>query len=107
MSRRGKVYFKDRFAGIIEETDQGYRFTYDPRYLELPEVHPVSVTLPLRSSPYESSTMLPFFDGLIPEGWLLSIAAHNWKLDMRDRMGLLIAICRDCIGAAWIEAINE
>lgn len=31
-------------------------------------------------------TMIAFFDGLIPEGWLLDIAIDNWKLDRRDRM---------------------
>lgn len=33
--------------------------------------------------------MFPFFDGLIPEGWLLEIAVNNWKLNQRDRFGLL------------------
>ena len=47
--------------------------------------------------------MFPFFDGLIPEGWLLDVAEENWKLDRRDRMGLLLACCRDCIGAVSIK----
>lgn len=51
----------------------------------------------------EQMPMLPFFDGLIPEGWLLEIAGKNWKLNARDRMGLLLACCRDCIGAVSIE----
>jgi serine/threonine-protein kinase HipA len=46
--------------------------------------------------------MLPFFDGLIPEGWLLEVAETNWKLNIRDRMGLLLACCRDCSGAVSI-----
>jgi serine/threonine-protein kinase HipA len=47
---------------------------------------------------------------MIPEGWLLDIAEHTWKLDPRDRMGLLLACCRDCIGAVSViplEAGNE
>ena len=48
----------------------------------------------------------PFFDGLIPEGWLLDIAQKNWKIDSRDRMALLPACCRDCIGAVSIEPLN-
>jgi serine/threonine-protein kinase HipA len=47
--------------------------------------------------------MFPFFDGLIPEGWLLEIAEKNWKLDARDRMGLLLVCCRDCIGDVSIK----
>jgi HipA N-terminal domain len=52
--------------------------------------------------------MFPFFDGLIPEGWLLELAEHNWKLNARDRMGLLLACCKDCIGAvSIIETENQ
>jgi serine/threonine-protein kinase HipA len=50
--------------------------------------------------------MFSFFDGLIPEGWLLRIAEKNWKLNERDRMGLLLACCKDCIGAVSIEPFN-
>jgi hypothetical protein len=48
-----------------------------------------------------------FFDGLIPEGWLLEIAEKTWKIDPRDRMGLLLACCRDCIGAAGVVPLEE
>ena len=42
--------------------------------------------------------MLPFFDGLIPEGWLLKIAVDNWKLNPLDKMNLLLTLCKDNIG---------
>jgi serine/threonine-protein kinase HipA len=51
--------------------------------------------------------MFPFFDGLIPEGWLLDVAEKSWKLNSRDRMGLLLACCKDCIGAVSVHPINE
>ena len=51
--------------------------------------------------------MFPFFDGLIPEGWLLDIAETNWKINQRDRMGLLLAFCKDCIGAVSIIPLEE
>jgi len=104
MMRRGDVYFDGVIAGTISETDEGYEFVYDPRWLEQTEPHPVSLTLPVRSRPYRSRTMFPFFDGLIPEGWLLSIAEKTWKVDPRDRMGLLLTVCRDPIGAVHVEA---
>ncbi len=65
---------------------------------------PVSLTLPLRQEPYEQKTMIPFFDGLIPEGWLLNIITDNWKIDSRDRMSLLLLACKDCIGNISIVA---
>ncbi len=88
-------------AGILSETDDGYVFKYDAEYLS-DNAGPVSLTLPIRKEPYVSKVLFPFFDGLIPEGWLLDIAEKNWKIDVRDRMGLLLVCCRDCIGAVSI-----
>lgn len=102
MERKGRVYNKESFAGIISETEDGFRFTYDKKYLTESTARAISFTLPLREEPYESKTMLPFFDGIIPEGWLLDIAQSNWKIDARDRMGLLLLFCKDCIGAVSV-----
>lgn len=99
---------QERLAGYLSETEDGYRFIYDQEYLHLQDAEPVSLTLPLTDKPYSSSVMFPFFDGLIPEGWLLEVAERNWKLNSRDRMGLLLACCRDCIGAvSIIDAENR
>lgn len=102
MNRKGKVFYKQYFAGIIEETEKGYRFAYDEEYLNKEEKWPISKTLPISKHPYSSNTMFPFFDGLIPEGWLLDVAVDNWKLKANDRMGLLLACCKDCIGAVSV-----
>jgi len=99
--RKGKVYYKDLFAGTIEE-DIGYTFVYDKEYIKSENAKPISLTMPLRDEPFKSSFMFAFFDGLIPEGWLLDIAEKNWKINSRDRMGLLLAFCNDCIGAVSI-----
>ena len=96
--RSAKVFFKDAFAGTLRETESGYEFSGDITPLE----NPVSLTLPLRAEPYAQRTLFSFFDGLIPEGWLLDFATQTWKLDPRDRMGLLLACCKDCIGAVSI-----
>ena len=91
---------------MLTESDEGYSFAYDKEYLTLPDARAISLTFPLREEPYLSNTLHPFFDGLIPEGWLLDIAQRNWKIDGRDRMALLLACCRDCIGAVSIEPLN-
>lgn len=83
---------------MIRETDTGYEFEYSGDYLSSDHPLPVSITLPLQEAAYESATLFSFFDGLIPEGWLLDLVCHNWKLDPRDRFGLLLVACRDCIG---------
>lgn len=102
--KRGRVYVNDQFAGIIEEKENLFIFTYNKNYILNPDARSVSLTLPLRSEPYVDKTMIPFFDGLIPEGWLLDIVIDNWKVDPRDRMQLLLVACKDCIGNISILA---
>lgn len=92
-------------AGWLTQDDKGYEFRYETDYLNSATPEPVSLTLPLRMAPYSGNVLFPFFDGLIPEGWLLEIAEKNWKLNPRDRMGLLLACCKDCIGAVSIHPV--
>lgn len=104
--RKGIVFFRDQPAGEILENEEGVTFFYLPAYLAQPGAQPISLTLPLAEIPYRSETMIPFFDGLIPEGWLLDIAGNYWKISSRDRFGLLLACCKDCIGAVSIIPIE-
>lgn len=104
--RKAEVKYQDRTAGWLIQDEEGFHFLYDQTYLESPDSKPVSLTLPLQSSAYSSKTMFPFFDGLIPEGWLLDIAERNWKINPRDRMGLLMNCCRDCIGAVSVHPVS-
>ena len=103
--KKAKVYMYDKMVGILTEDENGFHFQYDQSYLNSKKAEPVSLTLPLAKREFESKTMFPFFDGLIPEGWLLDIAQKNWKLNPRDRMEILLKACQDCIGAVSIEAI--
>ncbi len=100
--RKAAIQLYNRIVGWLVENEEGYHFEYDPLYLASENTEPVSVTLPLRASIYSSKILFPFFDGLIPEGWLLEVAEKNWKLNPRDRMGLLLSCCRDCIGAVSV-----
>jgi serine/threonine-protein kinase HipA len=103
MERSGKVFFKEQFCGVISENEQGYFFQYDEFYLNDKEAGAISLTFPLRKEVFHSNTLFSFFDGLIPEGWLLDIAERNWKINYRDRMGLLLSCCKDCIGAVSVQ----
>lgn len=104
--RQTGVYVREHFAGRIQETDEGYCFAYDPAYLSAEHPLAVSLTLPLQKEPYLSRTLFPFFDGLIPEGWLLGVVQRNWKIDPKDRFGLLMVACRDCIGCVSIREVG-
>ena len=107
MIRRARITVNGKLAGILSQNDRGYHFSYTAEYVKSKEPKPVSLTLPLRESPYFSRTLFPFFDGLIPEGWLLNVVETNWKINPRDRMGLLLVCCKDCIGNVGVEAIEE
>ena len=96
--KQGKVYIKDIFCGIVSESEEGYCFVYDKAYSSMEGATALSPTMPLTEEPYVKEMMFPVFDGLIPEGWLLDIAQNSWKIDARDRMSLLLACCKDCIG---------
>lgn len=96
--KQAKVFINDVFAGILTEDDSGYEFRYDIDYLKSADAVAVSLTMPLTDKPYRDKVLFPFFEGLIPEGWLLDIAEQSWKISARDRFSLLLACCKDCIG---------
>jgi serine/threonine-protein kinase HipA len=107
MYRKANIFWNDIKAGLLSEQEEGYVFQYYESYLADPEAPAVSFTFPLQKEPFISKTMFAFFDGLIPEGWLLDVAVETWKLDPRDRMGLLISCCKDCIGAVSVIPAEE
>ena len=104
--RRAEVFVHNNIAGFLSEDDEGYHFRYDANYLETQDAESISLTMPLQAETYSSKILFPFFDGLIPEGWLLDITVKNWKLDVRDRMGILLTSCSDCIGAVSIKEVK-
>jgi serine/threonine-protein kinase HipA len=106
--RGGWVYYEDHLAGSITETNDGeYVFQYDEQYVNDHPYDFITFTMPVRHRPYIDQRLFPFFDGLIPEGWLLAIASANWKINQNDRMGLLLACCQNCIGAVSIKPMGE
>ena len=105
--KRGKVYIKDVFCGIITESEEGYTFEYDKAYLNMDGATALSPTMPLTDETYVKEMMFPVFDGLIPEGWLLDIAQSSWKIDAGDRMSLLLACCKDCIGDIGVIELKD
>jgi serine/threonine-protein kinase HipA len=102
--RRAEVYFKDLLAGFLTDFDDHYEFQYTIDYLN--KGFPISVTLPLQKEAFISKQLFPFFDGLIVEGWLLNVAKDNWKINPNDRMGLLLLLGEDTIGAVSIKEVK-
>jgi serine/threonine-protein kinase HipA len=104
--KQAAIYMHDQLAGRLWQDEDGYHFEYDAAYLQNETSEAISRTFPLQHEVFHNGLLFPFFDGLIPEGWLLTIAQQNWKLNPRNRMELLLACCKDCIGAVSIQPLE-
>jgi serine/threonine-protein kinase HipA len=106
--RKAEVHYQNELAGLLTETDDGhYIYQYNENYIKKYPSQFLSFTMPVRTNPYKDKQLFAFFEGLIPEGWLLDIASKNWKINPNDRMGLLMVCCQNCIGAVSIKPIIE
>ena len=66
MAKPGKVLYDGVLAARVAETDEGY----------------------LLQVIYNSKVLFAFFDGLIPEGWLLDITVEYRKVKANGRFEL-------------------
>jgi len=106
--REAEVFYNGIQAGRLTETDDGeYVFQYHAEYVNNHPGKFISFSFPVRNEPFKDNRLFPFFEGLIPEGWLLEIASENWKINTNDRMGLLLACCKNCIGAVSVIPKEE
>lgn len=105
--RVAEIFYQDILAGLLIETNDGeYTFEYDKEYIENYPDQFLTFSMPVAKGKYKENRLFPFFEGLIPEGWLLDIASKNWKINPNDRMGLLLACCQNCIGAVSVKPLN-
>jgi serine/threonine-protein kinase HipA len=77
MKRVGNVKLGGKLVGSIAEDAGQTMFAYSSEWLARPDAVPVSLTLPLRGEPYVSQGLHPFFENLLPEGWLLDVTAKT------------------------------
>lgn len=105
--RQAQIYRKKILAGLLTEEGGEYIFRYDSDYLTSPVAAAISLTLPLQQEAYTSPVLFPFFDGLIPEGWLLDVVLRNTDISVLDRMSLLLLCCKECIGSVSVVPLNN
>lgn len=94
-------------VGVLREQGRETVFTYDPNWLDRKDAVPISLTLPLRVKPYIYDGIHPYFENLLPEGWLLELSTKKLKIAKDDAFGLLLATCADCVGAVEILPVPE
>lgn len=88
-------------AGILEETERGYRFLYNTDYTG----DSISLTMPVVAKAYVFDVFPPFFDGLLPEGFQLESLLRQTKLDADDYLGQLLAVGLDCVGSVTVHPL--
>jgi serine/threonine-protein kinase HipA len=102
--RKAIIKYNHIVAGVLSELENGeYEFFYDADYILNYPSYFITFQMPVNNKIYLSKILFPFFDGLIPEGWLLNIASESWKIKKSDRMGLLLACCNNTIGAVSVH----
>ncbi len=105
--RQAIIKYNNIDAGILTETNDGeYWFQYMTEYIMQHTNNCITFTMPVNETIYKENRLFPFFEGLIPEGWLLDVASKNWRINTNDRMGLLLACCQNCIGAVSVHEIK-
>ncbi len=104
---RAIVFYGDKEAGELVKKPGGCEFAYKPDYLRDPDSMPISLTMPLTGSKYESPTLFPFFEGLLPEGWLLELTCTSAKIDKNDKFHLLLHTGKDPVGAVSVRPIDQ
>mgnify|MGYP001146797481 CR=1 FL=1 len=105
MGRAANVFYNNRLAGVLIETQTGYRFTYDGKYLA--GGAPIGFHFPLQEAPFEFEVFPSFFENLTAEGWLRTVQSQSQKIDEDDRFGLLLHNGGDLVGAVTVQAITE
>nr|MBP6219199.1 type II toxin-antitoxin system HipA family toxin [Oligoflexales bacterium] len=83
-----------------------FSLRYSQAYLNERSALAISKTLALQEQDYEWSSLHPFFDNLILEGWLLHQAEKILHIDKLDRFSLLMATGRYPIGAVSVVPLD-
>lgn len=107
MADEAVVYYKNKKAGLLKKIGNVYEFEYDLSYLKDVNAKPVSLTMPLTQEKYSSEHLFPFFENLLPEGFLLDMTIKKLKIDRNDKFKLLLHIGQDTVGAISIMPVKE
>lgn len=108
-----RVYLNNRLVGHLTKAPSGaIGFAYDESWLTWEHALPVSLSLPLRETPYRGEPVAAVFENLLPDlDNLRRRVAEKVGARGTDAYSLLAAIGRDCVGALQFiagdgEAVN-
>lgn len=97
--RKAIVYVHNNRAGVLSEiSPTEYYFEYDDNY----KGDSVSLTMPINQRKYCYNSFPPFFDGLLPDGFMLEGLLKNANIDVNDYFSQLIAVGGNLVGAITV-----
>lgn len=99
--KKAKIFADGVLAGYLIEWEKNkkYEFAYLPEY-QGPEI---SLTMPLRQKVYRFDRFPPFFDGFLPEGFMLEGLLRKAKLDKDDHFEQLVRVGQELVGNITVE----
>jgi serine/threonine-protein kinase HipA len=102
---KAEIYFNHILAGFLEKNENNYMFSYDENYLK--STHPaISFSFPKHSNFYKSTSLFPFFFGLLSEGINKEIQCKAYQIDEKDEFTRLLKTAKnDTIGAITVQEI--
>lgn len=100
--REARVLQHGLLAGVLRDHEDGQ---FEFAYLEGYRGPPVSLTMPVRAEPYRYPHFPRFFEGLLPEGFLLQALLKRAKLDASDYFGQLVQVGEDLVGSVTVEPL--
>jgi serine/threonine-protein kinase HipA len=105
MGRKSKtkalyVLMNGQLVGQLTKTTGVLTFEYNESWLDSKAAIPLSLSIPLSSSPYRGDTVYRFFDNLLPDsGKIRERMQATLTADSVDAFDLLAKAGADCIGA--------
>jgi len=96
-----RIYLNNRRVGTLSRAPSGaIEFSYDADWLAWDHALPVSLSLPLRETPYRGEPVFAVFENLLPDSdKLRRLVAEKVGARGVDAYSLLAKIGHDCVGA--------
>lgn len=104
-----RVYLNNRRVGTLSREASGaIGFTYHEDWLGWPFALPVSLSLPLRETPYRGEPVAAVFENLLPDSETLRrLVAEKVGARGIDAYSMLAKIGHDCVGALQFIAGDD
>ncbi|MBU0559281.1 MAG: HipA N-terminal domain-containing protein [Bacteroidetes bacterium] len=102
--RRALVFNHGIPAGNLIEIQQNSKYLFE--YFTEYNGDSISLTMPKAELKFEYDLFPPFFEGLLPEGFMLDGILSSAKIDKNDLFSLLVFVGSDLVGSVTVEEIE-